>query len=176
MKMGEKLTILRKARGLSQEDLAGKIGVSRQSVSKWESGQSVPEIEKVILLSDFLGVTTDYLLKENDEPIAAGTLVRRKPDARIFMAVATALDVLSILLFCLLCRGNAEIAWVTWLVLLTAGMTVYAVGMLAAPAEMKKRMSRRFWMANLWAVGLLPAGIFNALLNRGWIQWIFSDP
>lgn len=48
---------------MSQEELAEKIGVSRQAVSKWESEQSMPDLDKVILLSDFFGVTTDYLLK-----------------------------------------------------------------------------------------------------------------
>ena len=63
MKLSERIQHLRKSRGMSQEELAEKIGVSRQAVSKWESEQSMPDLEKVILLSDFFGVTTDYLLK-----------------------------------------------------------------------------------------------------------------
>ncbi len=61
--LGERLQALRKARGLSQEQLAEQAGVSRQAVSKWELGESVPELEKVLALSEFFGVTTDYLLK-----------------------------------------------------------------------------------------------------------------
>lgn len=63
MKLSERIQHLRKSRGMSQEELAEKIGVSRQAVSKWESEQSMPDLEKVILLSGFFGVTTDYLLK-----------------------------------------------------------------------------------------------------------------
>ncbi len=63
MKLSERIQHLRKSRGMSQEELAEEIGVSRQAVSKWESEQSMPDLEKVILLSDFFGVTTDYLLK-----------------------------------------------------------------------------------------------------------------
>ena len=51
------------------EELADRIGVSRQAVSKWESKQSTPDVEKIILLSEYFGVTTDYLLK-GIEPLA----------------------------------------------------------------------------------------------------------
>ncbi len=66
MSMAERIQHLRKSKGISQEDLADKIGVSRQSVSKWESAQSSPDIEKVILLSEYFGTTTDYLLKGSE--------------------------------------------------------------------------------------------------------------
>lgn len=67
LKLGEKLQTLRKARGLSQEQLAEQLGVSRQSVSKWEAEQSYPELDKVIGLSRFFAVSTDYLLKDEWE-------------------------------------------------------------------------------------------------------------
>jgi len=63
MNLAEKIQQLRRRNNFSQEQLADKLGVSRQSVSKWESGQSVPEIDKIVQLSDIFGVTTDYLLK-----------------------------------------------------------------------------------------------------------------
>ena len=63
MKLGQKIAELRKKSGLSQEALAEKMNVSRQSVSKWESNQSIPDIEKIVDLSELFGVTTDYLLK-----------------------------------------------------------------------------------------------------------------
>ena len=62
MKLAEKLFELRKEKGWSQEKLAEQINVSRQSISKWESGQVLPEIEKIIELSKIFQVTTDYLL------------------------------------------------------------------------------------------------------------------
>ena len=62
MSFGEKLQALRKARGWSQEELAGRIHVSRQTLSKWESGGAVPDTENVIALSRLFGVSTDYLL------------------------------------------------------------------------------------------------------------------
>lgn len=63
MNMSDRIQYLRKTKGISQEELAYKVGVSRQAVSKWESEQSTPDLEKVIIMSDFFGVTTDYILK-----------------------------------------------------------------------------------------------------------------
>lgn len=63
MNMADRIQYLRKTKGISQEELADKIGVSRQAVSKWESEQSTPELEKVIIMSDYFDVTTDYILK-----------------------------------------------------------------------------------------------------------------
>jgi transcriptional regulator with XRE-family HTH domain len=62
----EKIQNLRKEKNLSQEELGEKLDVSRQSVSKWESGLAMPEIEKLIILSEIFEVTTDYLLKEGE--------------------------------------------------------------------------------------------------------------
>lgn len=67
MNLSVKIQELRKKKGLSQEQLADELGVSRQAVSKWESGQSAPEIDKIVLLSNFFGVTTDYILKDDVE-------------------------------------------------------------------------------------------------------------
>lgn len=63
MTIADRIQTLRKARGISQEELADKVGVSRQAVSKWESEQTTPDLEKVILLSEYFETTTDYLLK-----------------------------------------------------------------------------------------------------------------
>lgn len=66
MNFSEKLLTLRKAKNLTQEQLAEKLDVSRQSISKWESGQAVPEMEKIVALSVVFDVTTDYLLKSSE--------------------------------------------------------------------------------------------------------------
>lgn len=67
MQLGEKLQLLRSKNGMSQEELAERLGISRQSVSKWESGQSVPDLKKLIILSDIYNVTIDNLVKDSDE-------------------------------------------------------------------------------------------------------------
>lgn len=66
MKLSEKIIELRKAVGWSQEQLADRLDISRQSVSKWESGTSVPELDKIVKMSDIFNVSTDYLLKEEN--------------------------------------------------------------------------------------------------------------
>jgi len=67
MVFGEKLKNERKQRGWSQEELAEKLYVSRQSVSKWENGQNYPSIEIIIKVSDLFGVTMDELLRSDEE-------------------------------------------------------------------------------------------------------------
>ena len=63
----ERLGALRRAKGMSQEDLAEKMGVSRQAVQKWESGASTPEIENLVRLGDFFEVSLDYLIKGQEQ-------------------------------------------------------------------------------------------------------------
>ena len=71
MEFGEKLQMLRKARGWSQEELAQQINVSRQALSKWESGASIADTENVVALSRLFGVSTDYLLLCESEAASA---------------------------------------------------------------------------------------------------------
>lgn len=65
MSFSEKIYILRSKAGLSQDDMAEKFGVSRQSIWKWENGVSYPEIGKIVAISEEFNVSIDYLLKEH---------------------------------------------------------------------------------------------------------------
>ena len=67
MNLNQKITQLRNDNNWSQEELAEKLNVSRQSVSKWESGQSKPDLDNIVVLSNIFDVSTDYLLKDNNE-------------------------------------------------------------------------------------------------------------
>ncbi len=71
MAVSEKLYKLRKKSGLSQEQLAERLGVSRQAISKWEQGSAVPESEKLIAISEYFGVSLDYLLKDGEADVPA---------------------------------------------------------------------------------------------------------
>lgn len=64
MILADKIILLRKKAGWSQEELAEQLNVTRQSVSKWEGAQSVPDMNKIVQMSRLFGVTTDYLLKD----------------------------------------------------------------------------------------------------------------
>lgn len=68
MILADKISELRRENGMSQEDLAEKLDVSRQSVSKWESGNSIPDLDKILKLSEVFAVSTDYLLKDDALP------------------------------------------------------------------------------------------------------------
>ena len=67
MILADKIIENRKKNGWSQEELANRLGVSRQSVSKWESAQAVPDLKKILQLAEVFGVTTDYLIKDEIE-------------------------------------------------------------------------------------------------------------
>ncbi len=66
MNFNEKLINLRKSKGLSQEELGAELKVSRQTISKWESCQSYPDFQRLVLLSDYFGLTLDELVKDID--------------------------------------------------------------------------------------------------------------
>jgi transcriptional regulator with XRE-family HTH domain len=91
MILADKITELRKKEGWSQEELADKLGVSRQSVSKWESAQSVPDMNRVIALAQLFGVSTDYLLIDSLEEPSDGSSAGNA-DAVIYEDSSCALD------------------------------------------------------------------------------------
>ena len=114
MILADKIIRLRKKNGWSQEELAEKMNVSRQAVSKWEAAQSTPDLEKILQLGNLFGVTTDYLLKDEmeDEEFTDSmqdTMLRRitlaeandymeqRKDASIKIAIATFLCMLSVI-------------------------------------------------------------------------------
>ena len=68
MTLAEKILSLRTEKGMSQDDLAEQLGVSRQSVSKWETAQSTPDLDKIIKLADLFGVSVDQLVRDGERP------------------------------------------------------------------------------------------------------------
>lgn len=95
MNIADRIQGLRKREGISQEELAHEVGVSRQAVSKWESGQSTPDLEKIIIMSEYFAVTTDYILKGIGPEKTGG----EKPNAlagRILYIASTALLVIGL--------------------------------------------------------------------------------
>ena len=94
MILADKIIDLRKKNGWSQEELAELLDVSRQSVSKWESAQSVPDMQRIIRMSEIFGVTTDYLLKDDAELAVVSEPISDSPvrtvgmeEANTFLAV-----------------------------------------------------------------------------------------
>lgn len=79
MTLGEKIQALRTDAGLSQEDLAERLGVSRQAVSKWELDKTVPDVKYIVALSELFSVTTDFLLKDDSQAMPAKTQAPTSP-------------------------------------------------------------------------------------------------
>lgn len=171
MNIADRIQNLRKNKGISQEQLADKIGVSRQSVSKWESEQSTPDIEKVILMSDFFEVTTDYILK-GIEPADGGT---KKPDMRIFALVGTGVNVIGLIAAIMVWIEKREpIAVAIGLMIMAVGCMIFGIGKLAGPDN--RKTSCVFGILNVWTLSLIPLSCtFNALqgiLGGHW--WTFA--
>lgn len=83
MILAEKIINLRKKNGWSQEELAEKLGVTRQSISKYEGAQSIPDLDKILKLSEIFGVTTDYLIKDEleEEEYAASQMQENESES-----------------------------------------------------------------------------------------------
>ncbi|MDE6474449.1 MAG: helix-turn-helix domain-containing protein [Clostridia bacterium] len=109
MTFNEKLTRLRKTSGMSQEELAEKVDVSRQAISKWELGDSIPDTDKIIALSKIFNVTTDYLLLEELETPNATVIMCEKPDKNIF--ASKLLQFFSTFFYAI----GLIISWIIWL-------------------------------------------------------------
>ena len=84
MKLNEKIYLCRKKAGLSQDALAERLGVSRQAISKWETGESVPDTGKLLPLANALGVSLDWLLSEPLLPGGGRTAPGAQPGRRPF--------------------------------------------------------------------------------------------
>ena len=177
MTIAERIQMLRKQNGLSQEQLAEQLGVSRQAVSKWESGQSFPELDKIILMSDPFETTTDYLLR--------GT--QPQPDA-----VAENIDV------ALVCAGAGTILngialiaaimiWKVWqtgpsvgigLIVMLMGTGVFLAGQVVG-GQHSQNARQVFILPNVWILSFIPfCCVFNILdgLAEGYTGLIAPVP
>ena len=158
--IADRIRNLRKARGISQEEFADQIGVSRQAVSKWESEQSTPDIDKIILISDFFGVTTDYLLK-GVEPQPQET--RRNPDAVIFSIIGTALNIIGVIAaIWIWYEQRRPLAAAVGLILMTVGCVIFAIGQSVGDSETKAKAKKQFWVMNVWTLPFIP---FSIIIN-----------
>ena len=136
MKLAEKLFELRKEKRWSQEKLAEQINVSRQSISKWESGQVLPEIEKIIELSKIFQVTTDYLLLDENSEKASTEVILEEDKDKYYKEVksyglwqVTYIFVLALAIYLLLAGSSfpAELTawiWLTFVLLIASAIAI----------------------------------------------------
>ena len=157
MTLADRIQQLRKQRGISQEELADRVGVSRQAVSKWESEQSVPDMDKIILISDYFEVTTDYLLKGIEPAPPAPADQEKKADGRIFAIVASVLDLIGVLVTCAVWYETQQAgSLIIGVVFLALGCMVFGIGMVESAHDSKPRAKRNFWTVNIWLLAFMP--------------------
>jgi transcriptional regulator with XRE-family HTH domain len=164
MNIADRIQNLRKSKGISQEELADKIGVSRQSVSKWESEQSVPDIDKIIIMSDFFEVTTDYILKGIENKKQGNEKI---VNATIFLAAATFWNFIGLIIASALWyEKQVIIAVVIGLILMAMGCLLFCIGFSSSTIN-KEKAKRNFWTINIWPLVFLPLSLVYNVLFTG---------
>ena len=162
--LADRIQQLRREHGLSQEQLAEKLNVSRQAVSKWESAQAQPELDKILALSELFCVTTDYLLKgSRGTPPEARSAPACRPDAVFASRVLylAALFFLGVGLVCALAAWHEKqtadcIAG--GMVVQGIGVVCYGVGRMLSPARPAR------WMVKAGCA----VGLFLPLVVLAW--------
>ena len=155
MNISDRIQSLRKARGITQEQLADAVGVSRQAVSKWEAEQSVPDLERVVAMAEYFDVTTDYLLRGIEPAPKRDSSSRVSP--RTMCIIATALDAAGLIL-----GGGLWFEYQNWLCV--AVMLIFQLAAVTVWLLTKGERPRWFWAVNVWLVSLLPCLLISSPL------------
>lgn len=170
MNLADRIQSLRKARGISQEQLADQIGVSRQAVSKWESEQSTPDLDKIVLLSDFFDVTTDYLLK-GIEPVKDNREKGKYLTSKILYIASTALIFIG--LFCTFdgwyAEQTMEVVWGS-MIIQAVGVAGYFIARLLSSTKATFYVN---WL-NILGIAFMPVSMITGYLSillfqNGWV-------
>jgi transcriptional regulator with XRE-family HTH domain len=155
MTIEERIQELRKCKGLSQEQLADALGVSRQAVSKWEGGQSLPELEKIIAMSSLFEVTTDYILKgestqgrqdKHRSALLGSQIISAVAAMMLAIAIAATLGQLS--------DGVYTVDIYGGLIVESVGIMLLLVGFFLAGSRV---LNKPLYIANILMAGVLPA-------------------
>lgn len=171
MDLANRIQSLRKTKGISQEELAETIGVSRQAVSKWESNQSTPDIDNIILMSDFFHVTTDYMLK-GTEIITDEKQENKEITSKILYIASTAFVMIG--LFCAFgswySQQTMESVWGS-MIIQTVGITAYFIAKIISTDTLPFYVT---WF-NIMGIVFMPVSMFSGyvsirLFKQGWIS------
>lgn len=160
MNISDRIQHLRKGKGISQEELADKLGVSRQSVSKWESEQTSPDIEKVILMSDLFEVTTDYLLKGIEPSPVPSTQEKEKPNAILFVITATGFIFLGLIVAAMVWyEEQTAVSVAIGLIFIVIGCMIYGIGVNLSDSKSAERAKQVFGSINVWTLPFIPLSL-----------------
>lgn len=153
MILGEKIAQLRRKNGWSQEELADKMGVSRQAVSKWESNQTTPDLERILRLSSLFGVTIDYLLKDDAAPEIPRAEAEEETQIRL-ISLADAADYLT-----LRERASVQIALGTFLCFLSI-IPLLLLGAAAEQFQQSEALAALIGLVSLFLLAAIAVVIF----------------
>lgn len=197
MTIGTKIQNLRKQRGMSQEQLAEALGVSRQAVSKWEAEQSVPDIDKIISICDYFGVTTDYILRNAElpqtelqsEPIVENTYIsenkvdeenaEKQKKSALLLAVAIVLYILCVSPVIII-QNEIGVVLMFVMIAVATGIIVYRSTLNRKnnddeeKAENKKNENPTLKAAKscVWAVAVIIYFVISFLSSAWYITWL----
>ncbi|MCR5149696.1 MAG: helix-turn-helix domain-containing protein [Clostridiales bacterium] len=180
MTIGERLYALRKERNISQEELANELNVSRQSVSKWETNQSMPDFDKVVALCKFFGITTDELLTGKKDIVQANELDTKSTYARN-LAIAIGLYIFSAVLL-IVCAAVFDqpivgVCLLLTLVAVATGLIIYnsvRYGKKAPESEDEKRENSQLKVIYdiVGLVGIVLYFVISFLTRAWYITWV----
>ena len=189
MKLCDKILTLRKQHGLSQEMLAEKLNVSRQAISRWESGTSLPDASNILQLSELFGVTTDYLLhdeyeNDNDVPVVQQTKRTEKTQANCQLAfvICTGLNIMlliyQIIMFFELQSPSLSLLGTLLSVAVAVGFEcVYRK--LTPKSEITATYYRKFYIIAFWLAAYFPihlcATFVMMLYPRSYSSLVFES-
>ena len=165
MNFAEKLLHLRKREGLSQEELAAELGVSRQAVSRWEMGSAIPDAPNLLHISKRFGVTVDSLLDEGGPEIPATAGAGQKQRAVILLLIG--LQALACLCGLAGWLTQSERTVGIGLALNLAGIIAFEAGFLGFSGTQTVQGSRRtFYQASVWLFAYSPVRLAVTFLGR----------
>lgn len=172
MELSQKIYELRTGSGLSQLDLAEKLGVSRQSVSKWETGQAVPDLDKLIRLADLFGISVDELVREGERPAPPEPQVVYAAEQRGFSPVQKAGAALEVVgLLGLVLGGMGLVS------LIGAGLMLLGLPLLLVKSHPGCGWGGPRWPSVCWYSTLTPlyppGGLFGGMR---YLYWILTNP
>ena len=172
MKLSDKIISLRKSNGMSQEDLAEKLSVSRQTISRWESGTAMPDADNILQVSKLFGVTTDYLLNDdyqsdNDLPKVSQA---QSDNLGLIMIYLVTLEVMVLLMqfMTTVILQNVFFAFLSFMPFVAAiGGFEYAYRKKASSATEKTTTFRRkFYKISAWLGLYFPVRLLLSVVTR----------
>lgn len=159
MQFSQKLLELRKKRGFSQEDLAEKLNVSRQAISRWEMGSAMPDSSNLLKISDLFGVSIDSLLHEDDQPEGKPMSGenQKERNRQVALAVLVGLHAMALLvgLTALFGLQNTLAAWGA-MALHLANMIGFEAGLRYQGAKNAKDIRKQYYRICIWLFAFVP--------------------